>query len=159
MCRVSARRLAIYNFAWGLLKATKKYPKSEKNKDTCRIYPTKFESSAQKHKKVIETPNQPIEIKKISNKSIFRKKAKIRTGATRRSLQAQSKILKKLSEHQIYQSGRKFFQKKYAKYLKKEKEPKIRMGATRRNLQAQPKFPKKSSKLQRKFSQKLCFIP
>jgi hypothetical protein len=26
---------------------------------------------AQQHKKVIETPNQPIEIKKISNKSMF----------------------------------------------------------------------------------------
>jgi hypothetical protein len=24
MCRVSARRLSIYNFVWGLLKATKK---------------------------------------------------------------------------------------------------------------------------------------
>jgi hypothetical protein len=34
-------------------------------------YPTKFASSTQKHKKVIETPNQPIEIKKISNKSMF----------------------------------------------------------------------------------------
>jgi hypothetical protein len=86
--------------------------------------------------------------------------------ATRRSLQAQTKILKKLSKHQIYQSGRKFFQKKYAWYLKKrEREPKIRMGATRRNLQAQPKILKKSSKQQinqseRKFSQKkLCFVP
>jgi hypothetical protein len=29
-------------------------------------------------------------------------------------LQAQPKILKKLSEHQIYTSGRTFFQKKYA---------------------------------------------
>jgi hypothetical protein len=28
------------------------------------IYPTKFASSTQQHKKVIETPNQPIEIKK-----------------------------------------------------------------------------------------------
>jgi hypothetical protein len=32
----------------------------------------------------------------------------------RQSLQAQSKNIKKLSEHQIYQSGRKFFQNKYA---------------------------------------------
>jgi hypothetical protein len=37
----------------------------------------------------------------------------------------------------------KFFQKKYAQYLKSVKEPKIRMGATRRNLQAQPKGLKK----------------
>jgi hypothetical protein len=58
--------------------------KVKKNKDTYGIYPTKFASSTQKHKKVIETPNQPIEIKKISNKS--EKKAKIRMGATRRSL-------------------------------------------------------------------------
>jgi hypothetical protein len=30
MCRVSARRLSVYNFAWGLLKATKKVYLSEK---------------------------------------------------------------------------------------------------------------------------------
>jgi hypothetical protein len=42
--------------------------------------------------------------------------------ATRRSLQAQPKILKKLSEHQIYQSGRTFLQKEYVYNLKKEKE-------------------------------------
>jgi hypothetical protein len=34
-------------------------------------------------------------------------------GATRRNLQAQPKILKKLSEHQINQSERKLSQKKY----------------------------------------------
>jgi hypothetical protein len=43
----------------------------KKNKDTYGIYPTKFASSSQKHKKVIETPNQQIEIEKISNKSMF----------------------------------------------------------------------------------------
>jgi hypothetical protein len=69
-------------------------------------------------------------------------------GAARRSLQAQPKILKKLSEHQIYQSGRKFFQKKYVKYLKNVKEPKIRIGTTRRNLQAQPKMLKNLSEQQ-----------
>jgi hypothetical protein len=69
-------------------------------------------------------------------------------GATQRgqSLQAQPKILKKLSEPQIYQSGRK-------------KDPKIRMGATRRNLQGQLKILNKSSKHQinqseQKFTQK-----
>jgi hypothetical protein len=46
-------------------------PKVKKNKDTYGFYPTKFASSTQKHKKVIETPNSPIEIKKISNKSMF----------------------------------------------------------------------------------------
>jgi hypothetical protein len=45
--------------------------KRKKNKDTYGIYPTKFASSTQKLKKVIETPNQPIEIKKIANKSMF----------------------------------------------------------------------------------------
>jgi hypothetical protein len=35
------------------------------------IHPTKFASSTQKHKKIIETLNQPIELKKISNKSMF----------------------------------------------------------------------------------------
>jgi hypothetical protein len=48
-------------------------PKLKKNKDTYEIYSTKFASSTQKHKKVIQTPNQPIEIKKISNKSMFSK--------------------------------------------------------------------------------------
>jgi hypothetical protein len=69
-------------------------------------------------------------------------------GATRRSLQAQPKILKKLSKHQIYQSGRKFLEKKYVKYLKSVMEPKIRIGANRRNLQAQPKIFKKLSEHQ-----------
>jgi cellulose biosynthesis protein BcsQ len=45
--------------------------KLNKNKDTYGFYPTKFARSTQKHKKVIETQNQPIEIKKISNKSMF----------------------------------------------------------------------------------------
>jgi hypothetical protein len=37
----------------------------KKNKDTYGIYPPKFASSTQKHKKVIETPNQQIKIKKF----------------------------------------------------------------------------------------------
>jgi hypothetical protein len=43
-------------------------PKVKKKKDTYGIYPTKFASSTQKHKKVIETPNQPIEIKNLKYK-------------------------------------------------------------------------------------------
>jgi hypothetical protein len=62
MCHVSARRLSIYNFVWILLQSTKK---------VYGIYPTKFASLTQKHKKVIETPNQPIEIKKIAKKNMF----------------------------------------------------------------------------------------
>jgi hypothetical protein len=57
-------------------------------------------------------------------------------GATRWSLQAQPKILKKSSKHQINQSERKCSQNFL--YLKSVKEPKIHMGATQRNLQAQP---------------------
>jgi hypothetical protein len=86
-------------------------------------------------------------------------------GATRRNLQAQLKILKKSSKHQIKQSDRKFFQKNYVSYLKSVKEPKIRIGATRRNLQAQPKMLKKMSvhqinQSEQKCSQKkLCLVP
>jgi hypothetical protein len=94
------------------------YPKSEKNKVTYGIYPTKFAISTQKHKKVVETPNQQIEIKKkqITICLVLQKwkEGKNSYGATRRSLQAQPKILINLSEHQIYQSGLKFFQKKNA---------------------------------------------
>jgi hypothetical protein len=60
------------------------YLKSEKNKDIYGIHPTKFASTILNHKKIIETPNQPIEIKQFSNKSMFKseKKPKIRMGAT-----------------------------------------------------------------------------
>jgi hypothetical protein len=47
--------------------------------------------------------------------------------ATRRNLQAQPKILKKLLEHQIYQSEQKLSQKNYVEYLKSVKEPKTCM--------------------------------
>jgi hypothetical protein len=68
MCRVSARRLSIYNFVWGLLKATKKvYLIPQKCKYT-KIHMGSIRQSLQAQpkniKKVIETPNQPIEIKK-----------------------------------------------------------------------------------------------
>jgi hypothetical protein len=65
--------------------------------------------------------------------------------ATQRNLQAQPKILKKSSQHQIYQSERKFSQKNYVSYPTSVKEPKIRIGATRWDLQAQPKMLKKLS--------------
>jgi hypothetical protein len=77
MCRVSARRLSCMGTPKGHQKSIFNTPKVKK--DTYGFYPTKFASITQKHKKVIETQNQPIKIKKI---------------------------LKKLSEHQIYQSGR-----------------------------------------------------
>jgi hypothetical protein len=83
-------------------------------------------------------------------------------GATRRNLQVQPKILKKLLEHQINQSKRKNFQKKYVWYLKSVKEPNIRMEATRRNLRARLKIVNKLPehqiyKSKRKFYQKNLF--
>jgi hypothetical protein len=59
--------------------------------NTSKVKKTKIHMGyISQHKKIIETPNQPIEIKKISNKSRFSEKnTKIRLGATRRSLQAQ----------------------------------------------------------------------
>jgi hypothetical protein len=75
MSHVSARRLSIYNFAWELLMATTKVylipQKWKKNKDSYGIYPTKSASSTQKHKKVIETPNQPIKTKIFLRKLCF----------------------------------------------------------------------------------------
>jgi hypothetical protein len=53
--------------------------------------------------------------------------------ATRGNLQAQPKILKKTSKHQINQSERKFSRKNFVSYLESVKEQKIRMGATRGN--------------------------
>jgi hypothetical protein len=41
----------------GHQKSKVQYPKSEKNKDTYVIHPTKIASSTEKHKKVMETPN------------------------------------------------------------------------------------------------------
>jgi hypothetical protein len=83
----------------------------KKNKNTHGIYPTKFAGSTQNHKKIIE----PIETKKISNKSMLstskvKRSQKFVWGLARRSLQGRPKILKKISEHQIYQSNRKVSQ-------------------------------------------------
>jgi hypothetical protein len=100
-------------------------PIVKKNKDTYGIYPTKFVSSIQKHKKVIVTPNQPIQIKKISNKSMFStskvccsqntekklcslrlkcKGAKNSYGGYPTKFAGSTQNPKKCSEHQIYQS-------------------------------------------------------
>jgi hypothetical protein len=86
MCRVSARRLSIYNFAWELLKAT----------------------NLQAESKILQYWN----IKSTNQNEIFSEKdPKTRMGATRRNLQVQPKIVNKLPEHQIYKSKRKFYQK------------------------------------------------
>jgi hypothetical protein len=91
----------------------------KKNKDTCGIYPTRFASSTQKLKKVIEKPNQPIHIKKISNKSMFssskvKRRLKFEWELPDRVCRLNPESLKILSEHQTYQSERKFFKKRYA---------------------------------------------
>jgi hypothetical protein len=76
-------------------------------------------------------------------------------GATRRSLQAQPKILKKIIRTPNLPIRSKI------RYLKKEKAQKTRMGVTRRNLQAQPKILKKSSPnlpiRTKNFPKKNCF--
>jgi hypothetical protein len=66
----------------------------KKNKDTYGIYPTTFANSTQNHKKIIETPNQPIELKKSQIKVCLVphkcKGAKNSYGATRRNLHPKS---------------------------------------------------------------------
>jgi hypothetical protein len=68
MCRVSARRLSIYNFVWGRLKATKKVyfipQKWKKNKDA---YMGSIRQSLQA---------QPINIKKLSKHQVNQSKEK-----------------------------------------------------------------------------------
>jgi hypothetical protein len=46
-------------------------------------------------------------------------------GSIRQILQAQSKNIKKLSKHQIYHSGRTFFQKKYVENVRKKRSQKF----------------------------------
>jgi hypothetical protein len=72
--------------------------------------------------------------------------------------EAQPKILKKSSKHQINQSERKFFQKNYVSYLKRVKKSEIRMGATRRILQVQP-LEHQIYQPKRKFSKRVCLVP
>jgi ABC-type oligopeptide transport system ATPase subunit len=65
-------------------------------------------------------------------------------GATRRNLQAQPKILKKLSDHQIYQTKKKIFLKKnYVSYLESVKEPKNSYGNYPMEFAGSTKNPKK----------------
>jgi hypothetical protein len=132
MCRVSARRLPIYNFVWGLLKATKKVyliPQKWKQRyiwdlsdKVCNLNP-KTLKSYRNTKSTNRNKKSQIKVCLLYFKS--EKKAKIRMGTTQRNLQAQLKILKKLSEHQIYQSGRKFSQKGMLSTLKKQRSRKF----------------------------------
>jgi hypothetical protein len=136
MCRVSARRLSIYNFEFAGWIQNHKILEHQINQSKRKFFQKKYVW----YLKSVKEPN-------------------IRMEATRLNLRARLKILKKISDCQINQSKRKFSQKKYVQYLKSVKEPKIRMGATRRNLRAWPKIFKKISEHQinqskRKFSQK-----
>jgi hypothetical protein len=54
MCRVSARRLSIYNFAWRLLKASN------------------LQTESKILKKIIGTPNLSIKTKNFEKKTVFR---------------------------------------------------------------------------------------
>jgi hypothetical protein len=54
MCRISARRLSIYNFAWGLLKASN------------------LQAESKILKKIIGTPNLSIKTKNFEKKTVFR---------------------------------------------------------------------------------------
>jgi hypothetical protein len=64
--------------------------------------------------------------------------------ATRRNLQAQPKIRKKIiGTPNIPIKTKIFLKKNYDSHLKSVKEPKIRIRATRWNLQAQPKMLKR----------------
>jgi hypothetical protein len=68
-----------------------------------RGYTMEFAGSTLKKK--LETSNQPIRTKIFQKKYVWYlkslKKPKIRMRATRRNLQARTKVLKKLSKHQI----------------------------------------------------------
>jgi hypothetical protein len=138
------------------------YPKSKKkNQDTYEIYPTKFASSTQNHKKVIETPNQPIEIKKISNESMFStSKVKRRPKIVWRLPDGVCRFNQNVKKNcRNIKSEQKISKENYVSSLKSVKEPKFRIKAYRRNLQAQLKILKKLSEHQiyeskRKGSQK-----
>jgi hypothetical protein len=97
MCRVSARRLSIYNFAWGLLKATKKVyfvPQNwEGANNSYGGYPNKYASWTQNPKKIIGTQNPPIKTKHFLKKNCFSylKSGKEPKRTTRRILHARPK--------------------------------------------------------------------
>jgi hypothetical protein len=72
MCRVSARRLSIYNIAWGLLNATKKIFNTPKVRKKTKIHMGSIRRSLQAQPKNIKKLSKhQIEIKNISNKSMF----------------------------------------------------------------------------------------
>jgi hypothetical protein len=93
------------------------------------------------------------------------KKAKIRMGATGRSLQAQPKILKNDQNTKSTNQNENFPKKTMFRNFENSEEPKIRIGATRRNLQAQLKMFKNiigtsnQPVRTKKNLRKVCFVP
>jgi hypothetical protein len=80
--------------------------------------PNEFAGWSQIPKKIIETPNLPINPKKFSKKMCFvpqkwKTRSKNLYGSYPTEFAARTKILKKLSLHQINQLERKFSQNKY----------------------------------------------
>jgi hypothetical protein len=83
-------------------------------------------------------------------------------GATRRSLQVQHTILKKSSKHQIYQSERKFSQKKLCFQPKKCKGAKNSYGGYPTEFAGTTQIPKIIIETQNQdkiLSKKVCLVP
>jgi hypothetical protein len=84
MCRASARRLSIYNFAWGLLKASNLQAESKILKEIIgtpnlslkkknlkiTVSRTLKVEKGQNPKKIIRTSNQPIRTKFFQKKDV-----------------------------------------------------------------------------------------
>jgi hypothetical protein len=103
ICRVSARRLSIYNFAWGLLNATKEVylvPENWKGaNNSYGDYPTNLKAEPKILKQILEYQSYQSK-QKFSKKNCVLylksgKKPTICMKATLRNLQARRKILKK----------------------------------------------------------------
>jgi hypothetical protein len=79
------------------------------------VYPTEFAASSQNQKKNIETPNQPIETRNFSKKSMFSTSKLERSQKILCGLRNELCILDLciLLKRQINYSERKFSQKKY----------------------------------------------
>jgi hypothetical protein len=114
MRRVSVRRLSIYDFAWGLLKVTKKVclVKIEKEpKIRLRATRRNLQDRPKILKKIIRTSNQN---EHFSKKSMF-------------SIQNREKNYQSIKSTN---QNLNLSQKNDGQYLKSLKEPKIRLGAT-----------------------------
>jgi ribosomal protein S17E len=104
-------------------------------KNLNKRYPAEFGRSIQNTKKIVKKSNQSIRTKNIL------KKRMLSTSKVKRSqkfvwwllngIASSTQTLKNFLERQIYQSKRKFSQKKYALNFKSGKKPKISDGICR----------------------------